>query len=64
MPILAQKFFVDNFVKLFDTLNYAKKIQSYTFCSLLFIGAVRGIVGFGGGMFLSLIHISEPTRPY
>ena len=26
MPILAQKFFVDNFVKLFDTLNYAKKI--------------------------------------
>ena len=67
MPILAQKFFVDNFVKLFDTLNYAKKIQSYTFCSLLFIGAVRGIVGFGGGMFLCSVfaaHLSFIKENY
>lgn len=67
MPILAQKFFVDKFVKLFDTLNYAKKIQSYTFCSLLFIGTVRGIVGFDGGMFLCSVfaaHISFIKKNY
>ena len=30
----------------------------------LVVGTITGIVGAGGGFLLSLIHISEPTRPY
>ena len=28
------------------------------------VGVLSGMFGVGGGFLLSLIHISEPTRPY